>query len=203
MRVLVIDPGLKHVEEERNAEGPLSFFFSPDLGSPLVCDLIVLPAGLLLEGAGADRDVLRIAYGPASLTADAFAEGCADYLREPWDLEELEARALRFLTWRFRLGEHPFTYSTGRLAGAAGTVALPEGERRALELLLHSLGRPVPRKAFLRVRHGPGPSPSRRPDMTICRLRSRLARAAGDSRAGSFLAAVRNYGYRLDGTPCA
>lgn len=202
MRVLVIDPGLKHVEKERNPEGPLSFFFSPDLGSPVGCDLIVLPAGLLLEGAGADLDALRIAYGPASLMADAFAEGCADYLREPWGMEELEARALRFRTWKFRLGEHSYTYSTGRLAGAADAMTLPEGERRALELLLRRLGRPVPRKAFLRARLGANPSGSRCPDMTVCRLRSRLARTAGDPRAGSFLAAVRNYGYRLDGKPC-
>jgi len=203
VRVLVIDPGLKHVGKERKAEGPLSFFFSPDLGSSLGCDLIVLPAGLLLEGAGADGDVPRIAYGPASLMADAFAEGCADYLREPWDLEELEARALRFRSWQFRLGEHAYAYSIGRLTGEAGTVTLPEGERRALELLLNRLGRPVPRRAFLRIRRGPGPSGARGPDMTVSRLRSRLARAAGDSRAGSFLAAVRNYGYRLDGKPCA
>ncbi len=204
MRVLVIDPGLGHAEKERNPEGPLSFFFCSGFGSAPPCDLVVLPAVLLLEGpGGAGEDIPRIAYGPVSLMEDAFAEGCVDYLREPWTLEELEARALRFRKVKFRLGDSEYSYSAGRLAGAAASVPLPEGERRALELLLHRLGRTVPRAAFLRARGvGTGPK-SRYPDMAVSRLRSRLETASGDPRAGSFLGADRNCGYRLDGIPCA
>lgn len=200
----MIDPGLEHAEKERKAEGPLSFFFSTDFRSAPPADLVVLPAVLLLErSGGAGADVPRIAYGPVSLMEDAFAEGCADYLREPWTLEELEARALRFRRVRFRLGDFEYAYSAGILAGAAASVPLPEEERRALELLLHRLGRIVPRAAFLRARGvGPGPG-SRGPDMAVSRLRSRLETASGDPRAGTFLGAARNYGYRLTGIPCA
>ncbi|NLJ45806.1 MAG: response regulator transcription factor [Treponema sp.] len=206
MRVLVIDPGGTHTETERKAEGPLSVFISRAYGPEHAgaYDLLVLPVGLLLDQAVCpDPEVPRIAYGPAGLMADAFAEGCADYLRDPWDLEELEARALRFCIWKFSLGGNPYSYSAGRLTGKAGSKRLSEGERKALELLLPRLGRVVPRGAFLRAGGSCDRPGSRSLDMSICRLRSSLVHASGDPRAGSFLGAARNYGYRLDGKPCA
>ncbi len=204
MRVLVIDPALKHLQKERNPEGPLSFFIARDLTAEYEHDLVVLPAGLLLERPGSLRPgVPRIAYGPVELMADAFAEGCDDYLREPWRPEELEARVLRFWRIRFRLGDHAYSYSGGRLEGNVGSILLSEGERRALELLLYRLGRAVPRAAFARVCGSREGRNSRMPDMTLSRVRSRLVQVSGDPRAGSFLGAVRNYGYRLDGKPCA
>lgn len=200
----MIDPGREHVGTERKVEGPLSFFFSSDADDSAPCDLVVLPAGLLLARTfNLHSDAPRIAYGPVDLMADAFAEGCSDYLREPWDLEELEARALRFQTWKFRLGDQDLSYSTGRLTGPAGSRILPEGERRVMELLLQRLGKPVPRRAFLRALGAESRPGSRKLDMSVCRLRFGLAQTAGNSQAGSLLSAVRNYGYRLDGTPCA
>ncbi len=203
MRVLVVDPGLRHVEKERDPGGPLSFFFSREPSGAGDFDLVVLPVGMVLEGAdGPDAGTPRVAYGPASLAADAFAEGCLDYLREPWGLEELEARALRFRVRKFRLGDREYSYSSGRLDGAALSLLLPEVERGILELLLSRLGRAVPRAAFRLALGTEDPRKSRRLDMAVSRLRSRLIRASGDSRAGSFLQAVRNRGYRLSGTPC-
>jgi len=204
VRVLVIDPALRHLQKERNPEGPLSFFFARDLTAKDEHDLVVLPAGLLLERPSSlHPGIPRIAYGPVELMADAFAEGCDDYLREPWRPEELEARALRFWRSRFRLGDHAYSYSGGRLEGNDNSLLLSEGERRALELLLHRLGRAVPRAAFTRVCGSPEGRKSRMPDMILSRVRSRLVQVSGDPRAGSFLGAVRNYGYRLDGKPCA
>lgn len=204
MRVLIVDPGLRHAEKERNPEGPLSFFFTPEPSGIADFDLVVLPVGVVLERSGSpDAGVPRMAYGPADLAADAFAEGCLDYLREPWTLEELEARALRFRVVRFRLGGRDYAYASGRLDGAEGSLSLPEGERRVLELLLGRLGRDVPRAALRRALGPEDPRESRRLDMTVSRLRSRLVRASGDPRAGSFLQAVRNRGYRLSGKPCA
>ncbi len=204
MRILIVDPERKIQEWEREPGGPLSFFFSRSLAEGNSYDLAVLPAGLFLEGhPGLNEEVPVFAYGPACLAADALAGGCADYLREPWPQEELEARALRFWRIRFRLGGQIYNYTRGRLQGRKTDLLLPEGQRCALELLLHRLGQAVPRSAFLRALGLEEEGKSRILDMTVSRLRAGLRRASGDEEAGTFLECVRNYGYSLHGKPCA
>lgn len=203
MRVLIVDTGKNAGMREREPKKPLSFFFSPDLRDADGFDLVVLPAELFLSRPeNLPQAAFVLAYGSASLLPDALAEGCSDYLREPWGMDELEARALRFCTFCFSLGTETYTYSRGRLQGRIADCRLPEGERIVLELLLQRLGRAVPREAFIRALPARCAENSRRLDMKLHRLRTLFSKVSGDREAGTFLVAVRNYGYLLDGKPC-
>jgi DNA-binding winged helix-turn-helix (wHTH) protein len=203
MRVLIVDPDHESCGKEGEPHGPLSFFFSPDLSGAEDFDLLVLPAEFYLVHSTALPSGLPVlAFGPIDFLADALAVGCADYMREPLLAEELEARALRLWNVRFSLDRETYRYSQGILEGRAGSLSLSQGERTSLELLLQRLGRAVPREAFLRTLAVRTPAMSRVVDMTLSRLRKRLALASGDRKAGAFLVSVRNYGYRLAGKRC-
>lgn len=70
--------------------------------NPLVddhIDLYILPADRL-TGLSAELEHHScpvLAYGPPELLPLAFDWGCADYLREPWEVPELKVRVLRLL----------------------------------------------------------------------------------------------------------
>jgi hypothetical protein len=204
MRILIVDPKYERSRKEKEPDGPFSFSFSKDLSCTEGFDLVVLPAELFLcQPEGLPLGVPILAFGPIAFLADALAAGCSDYLREPLFPEELEARALRIWRASFALGRESYRYSQGVLEGAIDSLLLSDGERKTLELLLHRLGQAVPRQAFLRTLTPKAPETSRLVDMMISRLRKRLVLASGDEQAGAFLVAVRNYGYRLVGKPCA
>ena len=204
MRILVIDPTETRRNEEREPNGFLSFFFSTDWEDSNFYDLIALPVDLFLNSrVSLPDDIPVFSFGPADLLADALAGGASDYLKDPWSLDELEARALRYWRIRFRLGGKIYSYSKGSLEAGEKSLRLPESQWKALELLLHRLGKAVPRDAFLRVLNRQRDSwNTRLLDMAVSRLRKNLSKVSGDGKAGAFLVAVRNYGYLLDGKPC-
>ncbi|HSV56401.1 MAG TPA: winged helix-turn-helix domain-containing protein [Magnetospirillaceae bacterium] len=203
MRVLVVDPGGTLCGLHGGAEWNLDVTFCRALPGAVSCDLLVLPAvDWLCRPSPPTPGMPVYVYGPSDLLADSFAAGCTDYLREPWGMDELQARALRFWTIRFRLGTDELSYSTGCLEGPGGSVLVSEAERIILELLLGRLGRAVPREAFARACGSRRDARSRSSDMAVSRLRCRLSSASGSPLAGAFLVPVRNYGYRLDGKSC-
>jgi len=203
VRVLIVDPKQKRPGKEGEPDGPLSFFFSPELTETETYDLIVLPVLCFLsQPENLPNNIPIFAYGPVHFLADALAGGCSDYLIEPYLLEELEARALRFWRIHFRLGEAIYYYSRGCLEGNQTSVRLPEGQRKVLELLLHRLGQAVPRTAFTRSLGLSDSQRSRLLDMNLSRLRKIFSQVSGDAGAGAFLVAVRNYGYLMAGKPC-
>jgi len=175
-----------------------------------VCDLCVLPAPLYLDRSPGARPFPAFAYGWTGFMAECFRQGASDYLRSPWSLEELEARALRFLKVRLLLGGVVLGFSGRRLSlsglaegdppSPARVVELPECEYRIARILALNLNNPVPRDALALALWGKPRSGSRAVDVHVSALRRRLDLL--EPGLGGFIVCSRREGYRLVGEYC-
>jgi CheY-like chemotaxis protein len=202
------EPYLSYLREG-DPEGVL--FFSPlPTGKDWPCgqdspgdaepELVVLPASRYLAQRPEERDSLpHIAYGSAAAMRSAFEAGCADYLRDPWPLEELRARALGL---RRRLGKSArlrlmegIELEGLSIRGTEAAAPLSPSERLLIELLLLNKGMIVPRRAIALALWGEERPSSRSIDVLASSLRRKLERVKTGSAA--FLKARRGLGYRL------
>lgn len=189
---------------------------------PPPSDLYVLPAPLYLDRPPDTRPFPVFAYGWPGLMAECFRQGASDYLRSPWNAEELEARALRFLKVRLRLGSSSLEFSgrrlslgggpsvgpvlsgdfvpSGAIAAPGSGLELSECEYRLARILVLNLNKPVPRDALALALWGRPRSGSRAVDVHVSSLRRRLDLL--DPGLGRFLVCSRREGYRLVGEYC-
>ena len=173
-------------------------------------DLYVLPASFFLDQTPDVRPFPAFAYGWTGLMAECFRQGASDYLRSPWDIEELEARALRFLKVRLRLGRSSLEFSgrrlsledtpSGAIAPSGGGTELSECEYRLARILVLNLNNPVPRDALALALWGRPRSGSRAVDVHVSSLRRRLDLL--EPGLGHCLVCSRHEGYRLVGEYC-
>ncbi len=163
-------------------------------------DACVLPVDLLPSQEGPDE--IRpptLCYGPARALRRAWLCGCDDYLKEPWDLDELECRLRRLLQRR----RDSFTFSWGvaslgenMFRCPAGRVGVSGPEARILRTLILHRDQPVRREALFYAIWGRLPQmPSRVVDVHVSRLRRRLAPLFPEG-AGC-IETVRGSGYRF------
>jgi DNA-binding response OmpR family regulator len=176
-------------------------------------DIYVAPADIAVEiltAAQADRipgraararpaSVPVIAFGPAALMRSSFLSGCADYLRDPWQPEELGIRALAVLQRirrKFELSWGAVSLQGALLQTPAGDVALTFHESRILRALLMGRGTPVSRQALSYFLWGnPGPAGSRSIDVHVAAIRKKVSAVVPE--AGRFIRAVRREGYLI------
>jgi two-component system OmpR family response regulator len=148
---------------------------------------------------GAPGLPLLLAYGEARLLGPCFLAGCDDYLREPWDPEELGWRLERRLAADARGYRLPWGGLVLRglsLSGPGGRCALSYPEARILRLLLQSRAVPVPREALYYAIWGRGSGGrSRVVDVHVSKVRRKLLRLAPGSAGG--IRAVRGVGYLM------
>jgi len=175
-----------------------------ELGHAVTVDLAVIPADLYLNLAFDLRRAPSFAYGPTALMEASFAAGCLDYLREPWDLAELFARASRIRTLRARGGD--FTVELRDCLLTISTpieaeILLTEPERRLLRVLMLNAGLPVPRRSLSFALWGEERAWSRAADVHISSLRKRLEAVSPEM--GMLIKASRRLGYRLLMEACA
>lgn len=193
------EPYVSYIKEE-DPDG--SFFFCGE-GCREV-DLEVVPAERFLAMAGSELPRAPVfAYGPLRLMAPAFDAGCRDYLREPWSLIELRARASRYEGLRFLAQSRGFELRNRALGLGSEperAVSLNDAEYKLLRLLVINHGSVVTRQALALELWGKDRAPSRAIDVYIGRLRARLdALSPG---AGGCLKSCRGLGYRLDVDIC-
>ncbi|HOX30873.1 MAG TPA: winged helix-turn-helix domain-containing protein [Spirochaetales bacterium] len=202
MRIRLLADGEPYASYPSEKDPSGSFSFCREAGER--ADLAVMPAEAFLALAPEARPESPVfAYGPVRLMAAAFAAGCRDYLREPWSLAELRARAERYEVLRFRAGEADFELRERFLALSAEPerpAKLGEAERKLLRLLILNAGAIVPRRALARELGGQEKEESRVIDVRVARLRGKLDSLATGSGRG--IKACRGLGYRLDVDNC-
>ena len=144
--------------------------------------------------------MLFIPYGPVALMEKAFDHGCADYLREPWALPELRARAIRFFKLKFQAGDKKLELRGRRLTGGVASAELTESESSFLRLLVLNAPLPVPRNVAISALSSLMPRENRALGRCVISLRRKLELV--EPGLGQRLRVVRAFGYRLDIASC-
>jgi two-component system, OmpR family, response regulator len=169
-------------------------------------DIIVMPADDFLalplhSPAGRGQEYPCIAYGRVAQMESAFSRGCADFIREPWSLPELLARAKRLAKPKFQAGESILEFNGTCLAGGAASVELGPDELVLLRLLIQNAPLPVPRDTAMRALSPSNRDLGRALGRGVSSLRVKLN--AAEPGLGRRLVAIRGFGYRLDVHSCA
>jgi len=158
----------------------------------------VVPEGLffsrpeLRRGPGLDRTIV---YGPPEGFRPAWLAGILDYLKEPWDPEELYLR-LRgpippFVAWSWGTKSLRLEGTSLSGPGLAG-IRLSAAEAGILGLLVQRRGAVVSRAVLA---WAAACTPGRVVDTLVARVRTKVRRAAGES--GDPVMSVRGLGYRI------
>jgi DNA-binding response OmpR family regulator len=191
------EPYLSYIER-RDPGGFL--LFCPEAEA----ELEVLPAERLLAPEGGERPgKLLFAYGPVSLMAASFEAGCADFLRDPWSLGELAARAARHDRARCTLGGRRLDLRGASLSTGGereSTLVLSEHERRLIKLFIDHSGQIITRTAIALALWGAERPGSRSIDVLVSRLRARIELLIPGM--GNRIASCRGFGYRFLSDAC-
>lgn len=164
-------------------------------------DLYILPVELLQTFADdfsrAAAHIPIIAYGEPAALRGAFLAGCADYLREPWSLEELALRARKLLsTPLLSLKGVPLRVTDVSVESRYGRAELSLPEQRILRALLRQKGTVVSREALLCVLWGRKPDGrSRVVDVHVSSLRRKLRRVLPKEHTEQLIRAIKGIGY--------
>jgi DNA-binding response OmpR family regulator len=188
--------------DAKGPQGPFVILGGPEPLDGPEADLLAMPVRDFLDLPEAERTGrVVIAYGAASRMSSAFERGCADYLREPWPLQELLARAERILNPRISVDGITLSLIRNRLsAPGSPTVELSEAERRLARLLMSNAGLPVTRAAMNYALKGNGRGGERAIDNHLSSLRRKMEQVHKGT--GKAITTIRGIGYRLTSSSC-
>jgi len=138
-----------------------------------------------------------IAYGDIAFLDIARLKGCLDYLKEPWNLDELLFRIER-ASRLIREGAMGITLNGSFLEFSGNHVHLTEGERRVMKLLISNSCANISRETLFYALWGDLPERKTRiVDVYVSSLRKKLKSLTGIE-GNRFIFAVRNSGYRFE-----
>ena len=60
-------------------------------------DLLILPASFLIQNVNAFKNRIIISFGPSELLEQSYLAGVSDFLKDPWNCQELIIRSQPFL----------------------------------------------------------------------------------------------------------
>ena len=145
-------------------------------------------------------DTLKfIVHGKQKDIAISFNAGCTDFLKDPWDNNELEARIYKILgsLKEFTLWDKLILSQT---TISTNDFSLPINieEHIILKKLLDNQGDPVPREALLFALWGNYKNKSRIVDMHIAKLRKKIQLLKKyDNTCCGTIKTIRSYGYMV------
>ena len=167
---------------------------------PPDADVVLLPAERCGECLLDDPSPpAYLAYGKPELLAGCVLRGCADYLKTPWDGDELEFRLERFVRpLAFSVAGVQVRLENLRLVSEVGRTGITAAERAVLELLIRRSGETVSREALFYALWGTDGGSSRLVDVYVSRLRRRLREVLPPRSPADPLRAVHGRGYTLE-----
>ena len=138
-----------------------------------------------------------VAYGSSDHLGDAFGDGAADYLKEPWSGLECVLRLERVLGLiEIKIPVHGLTLRGEILSGPRGVIELPKEEAGLLRILSREYPRRVSRNILNRMIWPAMGERSRAVDVTVSRLRKHLA-LVSDPLHCTQIRSIRGFGYDL------
>jgi len=140
-----------------------------------------------------------IACGDQKDIARSFNAGCADFLKDPWNNEELEARIFKVLNVKKNhLNWDKLVLSQKNISTGNLSIDISIEEYIILKKLIENINEPVPREALLYSLWGNNNENSRVVDMHISNLRKKveILRKHDNSCCGR-IKTIRSYGYMI------
>jgi DNA-binding response OmpR family regulator len=158
-----------------------------DVNVPLISGFDLL--GELREAGDATPAFFVTALNDIGSLSRGFDAGCDDYIKKPFDLDELLIRvaaAVNKSVQPVRYRDIAFDPETGQLLQNGAEVDLQKVEKAIFELLIERVGQTVTKEAFYDVMEKPS-------DVAL-----RVHIAALKKRFGLELSNIRGVGYRLE-----
>ncbi len=170
-------------------------YFPEVLSEFLIIDAVYL--GELLTFKSNLTSIKFIVHGKQNNLKKSFNAGCVDFLRDPWDFDELEARIRKnFKHENTDLQWNNFVLSLESLSIEGYSLGLSIEEYTILKKLITNYGEAVPREVLLFALWGSHKKDSRVVDMHISNIRKKLnvlktkqKGCCGDIKT------IRSYGY--------
>ena len=142
-----------------------------------------------------------VAYGNSGFLTKAFLLGCSDYIKEPWDILELDFRLKKIFTApqkKYILHEQELSLSDNMCVTGQKRIKLSFQESVLLKLLLKQKGTLVPRDALYYALWGRLPvTKSRVVDVHISALRKKLSLLFPHLKEERFIHSAKGKGYIL------
>ena len=177
------------------------YFFNYNIStSETVSEFLIIDDVLLGEFLNSKpnlSDIKFIVHGNQNNLKLSFNAGCVDFLRDPWDFDELEARIEKnFKTVKSDLRWNKLAISRDSLSIEGVSIVVSMEEYTILEKLIVNRAEAVPREALIFALWGKYKKDSRIVDMHISNLRKKLnilklkqKDCCGDIKT------IRSYGY--------
>ncbi|NBF40826.1 MAG: hypothetical protein GVY14_10460 [Spirochaetes bacterium] len=167
---------------------------------PPDADVVLLPAERCDECLlDAPSPPAYLVYGKPELLTGCVLRGCTDYLKTPWDGDELEFRLERFARpLAFSVAGVQVRLENRGLVSEVGRTGITAAECAVLELLIRRPGETVPREALFYALWGTDGGSSRLVDVYVSRLRRRLREVLPARSPADPLRSVHGRGYTLE-----
>jgi len=140
-----------------------------------------------------------IVCGDQKDISHSFNAGCADFLKDPWNNDELEARILKVLNVKkYQLNWNKLVLSQKNISTGNLSTEISIEEYMVLKTLIENKNEPVPREVLLYSLWGNQNENSRVVDMHISNLRGKIEtlRKHDNSCCGR-IKTIRSYGYMI------
>ncbi|MCK5153237.1 MAG: response regulator transcription factor [Spirochaetales bacterium] len=140
-----------------------------------------------------------VVHGDQKDLAAAFNAGCTDFLKNPWNYDELEARILKILNLKnIHTMWDKLTLSQKTISTDSYSTNISIEEYIILKKLIENRNEPVPREVLLYTLWGKQKEESRVVDMHISNLRKKIEILKKfDKLCCGGIKTIRSYGYMI------
>ena len=165
-------------------------------------DLFLIDINLLevfLENNSNASSLKFIVYGEQKDIALSFKTGCTDFLKDPWDNDELEARILKILNVKkMQVIWNKLVLSQEAISTNNFSTDISIEEYIILKKLIENKYKPVPREALHFALWGKHTNDSRVVDMHIAKIRKKIKTLKKyDNLCCGNIKTIRSYGYMI------
>ena len=180
----------------------ISFEYSDDFYCKSTPSLYLIDINKLetfLKNKPNSNTLKYIVYGEQKYLTHSFNAGCTDFLKEPWDNDELEARILKIINIASKKIEWgKLLLSQKAISIDSFSIDISIEEYIILKKLIENKQEPVPREALLFTLWGKPKGDSRAVDMHISNLRKKITELKQyDNECCGQIKTIRSYGYMV------
>ena len=156
---------------------------------------------IIVENQQNTKSLPVIFYGSASFLRKAFLAGCADYLKDPWTVEELDIRLAKILNEIKKIYNFPWgslSFIDTDIMTNKGRCTLTYQEYKILRALIRQRGKAVPREVlFYLLWNCPGSRQSRIIDVHISSIRRKLLHVIPEDYNKEVIISIKGIGYMI------